>query len=82
MDPPAAPLSHVLDIPLEPPLGSAREAGLWVEEPEGEGVSGGGVTSDGGEVPTLVFSRADGGGVEQRFPLPMGTSSSDAIHPE
>ena len=63
--------SHTIDITLDPPLSSAHEANLWVEE-----------AGDGGDVkwsspsrrPTLVLSRVDGGGVEQRFPLPVGTS--------
>ena len=77
--------SHTIDITLEPPLSNAHEANLWVEETGEDGKTDEGVDGDGrggGDVrgsspsrrPTLVLSRVDGAGVEQRFLLPFGTS--------
>jgi hypothetical protein len=78
--------SHTIDITLDPPLFSAREANLWLEGLEGGGApttsaaahakGGGGLSSSAGNSPshpTLILSRVDGAGGEQRFPLPTGT---------
>lgn len=70
---------HTIDIALDPPLASAGEANLWVEITTGAGVDPGGLSHaapTGGRPeasrPTLVLSRADGDGTEQRFALPHG----------
>jgi len=70
---------HTIDIALDPPLASAGEASLWVEIATGAGVDPGGLShaaSTGGRPeasrPTLVLSRVDGDGTEQRFALPHG----------
>ena len=70
---------HTIDIALDPPLASAGEANLWVEITTGAGSDPGGLSHaapTGGRPeasrPTLVLSRADGDGTEQRFALPHG----------
>jgi hypothetical protein len=79
--------SHTIDITLDPPLASAHEASLWVEESEGgrETTTTGNVNGNGDgddamqghppSRPTLVLSRVDGAGGEQRFPLPAGAGA-------
>ena len=75
----AAPVSyhHTIDIALDPPLASAGEASLWVEISAGDPGGLSHEASTGGRSdatsPTLVLSRVDGDGAEQRFALPQGT---------
>lgn len=64
---------------MDPPLASAGEANLWVEITTGAGSDPGGLSHaapTGGRPeasrPTLVLSRVDGDGTEQRFALPHG----------
>ena len=74
----AAPVSyhHTIDIALDPPLASAGEASLWVEISAGDPGGLSHEASTGGRsdatTPTLVLSRVDGDGAEQRFALPHG----------
>mgnify|MGYP001322538560 FL=1 len=70
---------HTIDIALDPPLASAGEANLWVEIATGAGVDPGGLSHAAptgcrpeASRPTLVLSRVDGDGTEQRFALPHG----------
>ena len=75
---------HTIYIALRPPLLSAREANLWVEDdgdasPDApslrEGLSSSPASSSSPQgKPTLVLSRVDGCGEEMRFELPQGAS--------
>ena len=82
---------HVIDIALDPPLASARDARLWVEEQTARGPSEEKKREENKHHiaqreerapcrgrPALVLRRVDGAGAEEErsFPLPMGECSS------